>query len=104
MFTNEQLMSDEEILPMSSSLFRGVRAICELNEHPTIDTETDPPMSGNADVSTIPRISPTSFHIQLFSITADDSVPDFSNVDEEIRIALVDGESSILLSDIVSVL
>ncbi|KAK2946096.1 hypothetical protein BLNAU_19004 [Blattamonas nauphoetae] len=115
MFTNEQPISDDDILPTDSTFSRGVgvseRPIPsfptireESNEHPTIDTETDPINEGNDDVSTTPRISPTSFHSLLFEITTDDSLPDSSNVDGEITIALVHGESSILLSEIVSML
>ncbi|KAK2958376.1 hypothetical protein BLNAU_6646 [Blattamonas nauphoetae] len=115
MFTNEQQISDDEILPISSFLFRDVRVserpipsfprtIWELNEHPTIDTEIDTPRSANADVSTKPRISPISFHSLLFEITTDDSVVDSSDVDGEIRIGLVHGNTSILLSDINSML
>ncbi|KAK2962999.1 putative centrosome and spindle pole-associated protein 1 [Blattamonas nauphoetae] len=98
MFTNEQLISDDDILPTDSTFFRGVRGSErpipsfprireESNEHPTIDTETDPTRDANDDVSTTPRIDPTSFHI-----------------DGEITIALVHGDTSILLEDIVSML
>ncbi|KAK2940090.1 hypothetical protein BLNAU_25002 [Blattamonas nauphoetae] len=115
MFTNEQSISDDDILPTDSTSFRGVpvseRPIPsfptireESNEHPTIDTETDSPRDGNDDVSTTPRIDPTSFHSKLFEITTDDSAPDSSNGDEEITIALVHGDTSILLEDIVSML
>ncbi|KAK2956829.1 hypothetical protein BLNAU_8283 [Blattamonas nauphoetae] len=115
MFTNEHPISDDNILPTSSAFFRGVRVSErpipsfprireESNEHPTIETETDPPMSGNDDASTTPRIDPTSFHIKLFEITTDDSVADSSNVEGEITIALVHGADSILLSDINSML
>ncbi|KAK2958843.1 hypothetical protein BLNAU_6092 [Blattamonas nauphoetae] len=115
MFTNQQPISDDEILPTSSVCFRDVRVrerpipsfpriLVESKEHPTIDTETDPPKSGNAGVSTMPCNSPTSFLIKLFFITTDDSFPDFSLVDGEITIGLVSGDSSILLSDIVSML
>ncbi|KAK2951499.1 hypothetical protein BLNAU_13521 [Blattamonas nauphoetae] len=86
-------------IPHSEELIRE-----ESNEHPTIDTETDLTNDGNGDVSTTPRIDPTSFRIKLFDITADDSVPDSSNGDEEITIALVHGDTSILLEDIVSML
>ncbi|KAK2955786.1 hypothetical protein BLNAU_9322 [Blattamonas nauphoetae] len=115
MFTNEQPISEDDILPTDSTFFRGVRVSErpipsfprireESNEHPTIDTETDPPNDGNDDVSTTPRIDPTSFHSKLFEITIDDSLPDSSNGDEEITIALVHGDTSILLEDIVSML
>ncbi|KAK2940092.1 hypothetical protein BLNAU_25004 [Blattamonas nauphoetae] len=115
MFTNEQSISDDDILPTDSTSFRADRVrerpipSCprireESNEHPTIDTETDPPIDGNDDVSTTPRIDPTSFHIKLFEITTDDSLPDSSNGDPEITIALVHGDNSILLEDIVSML
>ncbi|KAK2948766.1 hypothetical protein BLNAU_16301 [Blattamonas nauphoetae] len=76
----------------------------ESNEHPTIDTQTDPPRDGNDDVSTTPRIDPTSFHSKPFEITTEDSLPDSSNGDGEITIALVHGDTSILLEDIVSML
>ncbi|KAK2963101.1 hypothetical protein BLNAU_2124 [Blattamonas nauphoetae] len=88
-------------IPHSFEVF-GIRE--ESNEHPTIDTETDPPIEGNDDVSTTPRIDPTSFHSKLFEITTDDPVPDSSNGDGEITIALVHGDTLILLSDIVSML
>ncbi|KAK2963064.1 hypothetical protein BLNAU_2087 [Blattamonas nauphoetae] len=76
----------------------------ESNQHPTIDTQTDPTRDANGDVSTTPRIDPTSFHSKLFEITTDDSLPDSSNGDPEITIALVHGDTSILLEDIVSML
>ncbi|KAK2948751.1 hypothetical protein BLNAU_16286 [Blattamonas nauphoetae] len=76
----------------------------ESNEHPTIDTQTDPTDDGNNDVSTTPRINPKAFHIKLFEITTDDSLPDSSNADEDITIALVHGDTAILLEDIVSLL
>ncbi|KAK2955722.1 hypothetical protein BLNAU_9258 [Blattamonas nauphoetae] len=115
MFTNEHLISDDDILPTSSAFFRDVgvserpipsfpRIREESNQHPTIDTETDPTRDANDDVSTTPRIDPTSFHSKLFEITTDDSLPDSSNGDEEITIALVHGDTSILLEDIVSML
>ncbi|KAK2951524.1 hypothetical protein BLNAU_13546 [Blattamonas nauphoetae] len=115
MFTNEQPISDDDILPTDSTFCRGVRVSErpipsfprireESNEHPTIDTETDPTRDGNEDVSTTPRIDPTSFHSKLFEITTDDSLPDSSKGDEEITIALVHGDTSILLSEIVSML
>ncbi|KAK2948749.1 hypothetical protein BLNAU_16284 [Blattamonas nauphoetae] len=115
MFTNEHPISDDESLPTDSTFFRGVRVSErpipsfprireESNEHPTIDTQTDPTDDGNNDVSTTPRIDPTSFHSKLFEITTDDSLPDSSNADEDITIALVHGDTSILLEDIVSML
>ncbi|KAK2955755.1 hypothetical protein BLNAU_9291 [Blattamonas nauphoetae] len=115
MFTNEQSISDDDILPTDSTFFRGVRVserpipsfpkiLWELNEHQTIDTQTDPKRDANDDVSTTPRIDPTSFHSKLFEITTDDSLPDSSNGDPEITIALVHGDTSILLEDIVSML
>ncbi|KAK2963059.1 hypothetical protein BLNAU_2082 [Blattamonas nauphoetae] len=115
MFTNEQSISDDDILPTDSTSFRADRVrerpipSCprireESNEHPTIDTQTDPPIDGNDDVSTIPRMDPTSFHSKLFEITTDDSLPDSSKGDPEITIALVHGDTSILLEDIVSML
>ncbi|KAK2963104.1 hypothetical protein BLNAU_2127 [Blattamonas nauphoetae] len=115
MFTNEHPISDDDSLPTDSTFFRGVRVSErpipsfprireESNEHPTIDTETDPPIEGNDDVSTTPRIDPTSFHSKLFEITTDDSLPDSSNRDPEITIALVQGDTSIPLEDIVSML
>ncbi|KAK2961976.1 hypothetical protein BLNAU_3032 [Blattamonas nauphoetae] len=101
--------------PMSSSFLRVARVNErpipsvpkireESNEHPTIDTQTDPTRDANDDVSTTPRIDPTSFRIKLFEITTDDSASDSSNGDGEITIALVDGDTSILLEDIVSML
>ncbi|KAK2955750.1 hypothetical protein BLNAU_9286 [Blattamonas nauphoetae] len=115
MFTNEHLISDDDILPTDSTFGRGGRVSErpipsfprireESNEHPTIDTQTDPTRDGNDDVSTTPRIDPTSFHSKLFEITTDDSLPDSSNGDPEITIALVHGDTSILLEDIVSML
>ncbi|KAK2951516.1 hypothetical protein BLNAU_13538 [Blattamonas nauphoetae] len=115
MFTNEQPISDDDIRPTDSTFCRGVRVSerpipsfpripKESNEHPTIDTQTDPPRDANDDVSTTPRIDPTSFHSKLFEITTDDSLPDSSNGDGEITIALVHGDTSILLEDIVSML
>ncbi|KAK2951519.1 hypothetical protein BLNAU_13541 [Blattamonas nauphoetae] len=115
MFTNEHPISDDDILPTSAAFFRDVRVSErpipsfptireESNEHPTIDTQTDPTNDANDDVSTTPRIDPTSFHSKLFEITTDDSLPDSSKVDEEITIALVHGDTSILLEDIVSML
>ncbi|KAK2951506.1 hypothetical protein BLNAU_13528 [Blattamonas nauphoetae] len=102
MFTNEQSISDDDNLPTDSTFCRGDRV--KSNEHPTIDTETDPPRDANDDVSTTPRIDPTLFHSKLFEITTDDSLPDSSNGDGEITIALVHGDTSIRLSDIVSML
>ncbi|KAK2963040.1 hypothetical protein BLNAU_2063 [Blattamonas nauphoetae] len=115
MFTNEHPISDDDILPTDSTFFRDVRVSerpipsfprirRESNEHPTIDTQTDPPRDGNDNVSTTPRIDPTSFHSKLFEITTDDSLPDSSNRDPEITIALDHGDTSILLEDIVSIL
>ncbi|KAK2962907.1 hypothetical protein BLNAU_1930 [Blattamonas nauphoetae] len=115
MFTNVHPISDDDILPTNSTFFRGVRVSErpipsfprireESNEHPTIDTQTDPPIDGNDDVPTTPRIDPTSFHSLLFAITTDDSLPDSSNGDPEITIALVHRDTSILLSEIVSML
>ncbi|KAK2963061.1 hypothetical protein BLNAU_2084 [Blattamonas nauphoetae] len=115
MFTNQHPISDDDIRPTDSTFLRGVRVSErqipsfprireESNEHPTIDTQTDPTMDGNDDVSTTPRIDPTSFHSKLFEITTDDSLPDSSNGDPEITIALVHGDTSILLEDIVSML
>ncbi|KAK2963034.1 hypothetical protein BLNAU_2057 [Blattamonas nauphoetae] len=115
MFTNEHPISDDDILPTASTFFRAVRVSerpipsfprirDESNEHPRIDSETDSPRDGNDDVSTTPRIDPTSFHSLLFAITTDDSLPDSSNGDPEITIALVHGDTSILLEDIVSML
>ncbi|KAK2962994.1 hypothetical protein BLNAU_2017 [Blattamonas nauphoetae] len=115
MFTNQHPISDDDSLPTDSTFFRGVRVSErpipsfprireESNEHPTIDTETDPTRDGNDDVSTTPRIDLTSFHSKLFEITTDDSLPDSSNEDPEITIALVHGDSLILLSDTVSML
>ncbi|KAK2955788.1 hypothetical protein BLNAU_9324 [Blattamonas nauphoetae] len=115
MFTNEHPISDDDILPTDSTFFRALRVSerpipsfprirRESNEHPTIDTETDPTNDANDDVSTTPRIDPTSFHIKLFEITTDDSLPDSSKVEGEITIALVHGDTSILLEDIVSML
>ncbi|KAK2945865.1 hypothetical protein BLNAU_19233 [Blattamonas nauphoetae] len=115
MFTNEQPISDDEILPTSSSRFRVVRVSdrpipsfpkirAESNEQPAIDTETEPSVDGNADVSTTPANFPFSFKIKQFFSTTDDSGFDSSNVDGEITIALDHAEISILLSDIVSML
>ncbi|KAK2955728.1 hypothetical protein BLNAU_9264 [Blattamonas nauphoetae] len=115
MFTNEHSISDDDILSTDSTLFRGARVSErpipsfprireESNEHPTIDTQTDSPKDANDDVSTTPRIDPTSFHSKLFEITTDDSLPDSSNADPEITIAHVHGDTSILLEDIVSML
>ncbi|KAK2955725.1 hypothetical protein BLNAU_9261 [Blattamonas nauphoetae] len=115
MFTNEHPISDDDIRPTDSTFCRGVRVNErpipsfptireESNQHPTIDTQTDSTRDGNDDVSTTPRIDPTSFHIELFEITTDDSLPDSSNGDEEITIALVHRDTSILLEDIVSML
>ncbi|KAK2951490.1 hypothetical protein BLNAU_13512 [Blattamonas nauphoetae] len=115
MFTKEQPISDDDILPTDSTFFRGVRVSErpipsfprireESNEHPTIDTQTDLTNDGNGDASTTPRIDPTSFHIMLLEITTDDSLPDSSNGDPEITIALVHGDTSILLEDIASML
>ncbi|KAK2948767.1 hypothetical protein BLNAU_16302 [Blattamonas nauphoetae] len=115
MFTNEQSISDDDSRPTDSTFFRGVRVSErpipsfptireESNEHPTIDTQTDPTRDANDDVSTTPRIDPTSFHSKLFEITTDDSLPDSSNGDPEITIALVHRDTSILLEDIVSML
>ncbi|KAK2948773.1 hypothetical protein BLNAU_16308 [Blattamonas nauphoetae] len=97
MFTNQQPISDDDILPTDSTFFRGARVSErpipsfprireESNEHPTIDTQTDPTNDANDDVSTTPRIDPTSFH------------------NPEINIALVHRDTSILLEDIVSML
>ncbi|KAK2955724.1 hypothetical protein BLNAU_9260 [Blattamonas nauphoetae] len=115
MFTNQQPISDDDILPTDSTFCRDVRDSErpipsfprireESNEHPTIDTQTDPTRDANDDVSTTPRIDPTSLHSKLFEITTDDSLPDSSKVDEEITITLVHGDTSILLEDIVSML
>ncbi|KAK2948771.1 hypothetical protein BLNAU_16306 [Blattamonas nauphoetae] len=115
MFTNEHPTSDDDIRPTDSTFLRDVRVSErpipsfprireESNEHPTIDTQTDPTNDANDDVSTTPRIDPTSFHSKLFEITTDDSLPDSSNGDEEIIIALVHRDTSILLEDIVSML
>ncbi|KAK2948762.1 hypothetical protein BLNAU_16297 [Blattamonas nauphoetae] len=115
MFTNEQPISDDDSRPTDSTFFPGARVSErpipsfprireESNEQPTIDTETDPPIDANDDVSTTPRIDPTSFRSKLFEITTNDSLPDSSNGDPEITIALVHGDTSILLEDIVSML
>ncbi|KAK2955732.1 hypothetical protein BLNAU_9268 [Blattamonas nauphoetae] len=115
MFTNQQPISDDDILPTDSTFCRDVRDSErpipsfprireESNEHPTIDTQTDTPKDANDDVSTTPRIDPTSFHSKLFEITTDDSLPDSSKVEGEITIALVHRDTSILLEDIVSML
>ncbi|KAK2963042.1 hypothetical protein BLNAU_2065 [Blattamonas nauphoetae] len=115
MFTNEHPISDDDILPTDSTFLRAVRVserpipsfpriLWESNEHATIDTQTDPPRDGNDNVSTTPRIDPTSFHSKLFEITTDDSLPDSSNRDPEITIGLVHGDNSSLLEDIVSML
>ncbi|KAK2963002.1 hypothetical protein BLNAU_2025 [Blattamonas nauphoetae] len=61
-------------------------------------------VDANDDVSTTPRIDPTSFHSKLFEITTDDSLPDSSKGVPEITIALVHRDTSILLEDIVSML
>ncbi|KAK2944357.1 hypothetical protein BLNAU_20702 [Blattamonas nauphoetae] len=77
MFTNQHPISEDEIIPIPSTFCRGVRVSErpipsfprireESNEHPTIDTETDPPRDGNDDVSTTPRIDPTSFHLTYY--------------------------------------
>ncbi|KAK2958198.1 hypothetical protein BLNAU_6902 [Blattamonas nauphoetae] len=113
MFANEQPINDDEIAPIASSLFRAVRVSerpipsvpripCELNEQPTIEIDGEVPRPGKSDVSKTPRISPTSFKIEHFFTTTDDSVAFFSNVESEIRIGLVHGDTSILHSEIVS--
>ncbi|KAK2956820.1 hypothetical protein BLNAU_8274 [Blattamonas nauphoetae] len=105
MFTNEQPISDDETVRVSDMPIPSFpRILVESNEHPTIETDTDPPIDGNADVSTMPRISPTSFENVHFIMTTDEEVEDSSIVDDEITIALVHGDTSILLSDIVSML
>ncbi|KAK2941948.1 hypothetical protein BLNAU_23130 [Blattamonas nauphoetae] len=115
MFTNEQPISDDEIIPTSSALFRAVcvrerpipsvpRTSCELNEHATIEIDRVAPKSGNTGVSTKPCNWPLSLEIEHCFITTDDCDADSSNVDGEIRIGLVPDETSIKLSDIVRML
>ncbi|KAK2945548.1 hypothetical protein BLNAU_19505 [Blattamonas nauphoetae] len=115
MFTNEQPISDDEIVPIFSAFFQAVcvserpipfvpRTSCELNKQPTIEIERDAPQSGNAGVSTRPRNWSLSFEIEHLFTTINDEVVDPSNIDGEIRIALVIDETSTALSDTVSTL
>ncbi|KAK2955117.1 hypothetical protein BLNAU_9846 [Blattamonas nauphoetae] len=115
MFTNEQLINDDEIIPTSTLFFRAARVserpipsvpriVCELNEQPTSEIDRDPPNAGNASVSTTPHKCPISFEIEHSLTTTDECMGDSSNFDGEIRIALVIDETSIVLSDIVSML
>ncbi|KAK2963057.1 hypothetical protein BLNAU_2080 [Blattamonas nauphoetae] len=103
MFTNEQSISDDDILPTESTFFLGARVKSEKSQ--TSIQQSTPKLT--LQVMQMTMWLGIVFQLKdrenkLFEITTDNSDPDSSNGDEEITIALVHGDTSILLSDIVS--